>query len=200
MSGTSIARAKQFGAFMARVAMSSVRSQDNKKTIFDHQRIPDISIFDYAQRIGRFMKCSDESFLIATAYILKLRNQSLFRDIVCTSTAHRMMIASITVATKFLDESTMSNLYYAAVGGVRLEELNMLELEMLRRLGWNAFVKPSQYDEANQALVPLSHPIIDNRLWWSVLYSYNLIHINPNILPIAYNTADENDSDVQDYF
>lgn len=44
------------------------------------------------------------------------------------------------VQAKFMDDKYFTNKYYAQVGGVALEELNCLELELLRRLDYRAHV------------------------------------------------------------
>ncbi|GAB4817874.1 hypothetical protein N2152v2_004920 [Parachlorella kessleri] len=44
------------------------------------------------------------------------------------------------LACKFMDDRYFTNNYYAQVGGVSLQELNSLELELLGRLGYRAHV------------------------------------------------------------
>ena len=133
MHRCSLNRAVQFGSFVARVASAAPARKTATRTVFHHHTIPDITITDYAQRIGRhgpstprasriapshpslrhadaphaphlrFMKCSDESLLLATAYILKLHSTepTVKQDFeISQSTVHRLMIASVTVATK----------------------------------------------------------------------------------------------------
>jgi hypothetical protein len=53
---------------------------------------------------------------------------------------------------------------------------------MLRRLSWNAFVKPVEYTEAHQALAPSSHPMVDQRLWWNVVRKFHPFYIKPELL------------------
>lgn len=44
---------------------------------------------------------------------------------------HRLIIAAITVSTKFISDFFYSNSRYARVGGISLQELNHLELQFL---------------------------------------------------------------------
>lgn len=60
---------------------------------------------------------------------------------VATPLTRRLLLAALTVGAKFLDDRFLSNAYYARVGGVTLRELNAMEAELLRRLGWRATVR-----------------------------------------------------------
>lgn len=53
-----------------------------------------------------------------------------------TLTARRFLIAAATVAAKGLSDAYCRNRTYAQVGGVAVEELKILELELLYRLDW----------------------------------------------------------------
>jgi hypothetical protein len=51
------------------------------------------------------------------------------------------------VAAKFFDDVYYSNGYYARVGGVRLKEMNLLEVRLLDLLQWRLFVSPMEYQQ-----------------------------------------------------
>jgi hypothetical protein len=51
------------------------------------------------------------------------------------------------VAAKFFDDVYYSNGYYARVGGVRLKEMNLLEVRLLDLLQWRLFVSPTEYQQ-----------------------------------------------------
>ena len=57
-------------------------------------------------------------------------------------TVHRFLITAATVAAKGLSDAFWSNMNYARVGGVRVAELNLLELEFLSRLEWRIVPDP----------------------------------------------------------
>ncbi|TQV91471.1 hypothetical protein V2A60_008882 [Cordyceps javanica] len=59
-----------------------------------------------------------------------------------TLTVHRFLITAATVAAKGLSDSFWNNTTYARVGGVRLAELKMLELEFLYRVDWRIVPNP----------------------------------------------------------
>lgn len=59
-----------------------------------------------------------------------------------TLTIHRFLITAATVAAKGLSDSFWNNSTYARVGGVRLAELKLLELEFLYRVDWKIVPNP----------------------------------------------------------
>ena len=59
-----------------------------------------------------------------------------------TLTVHRFLITAATVAAKGLSDSFWNNSTYARVGGVKLAELKLLELEFLYRVDWKIVPNP----------------------------------------------------------
>lgn len=55
---------------------------------------------------------------------------------------HRFLITAATVAAKGLSDSFWNNSTYARVGGIKLAELGLLELEFLYRLDWRIVPNP----------------------------------------------------------
>jgi hypothetical protein len=61
---------------------------------------------------------------------------------ITTLTVHRFLITAATVAAKGLSDSFWNNATYARVGGVRMAELGLLELEFLYRVDWRIVPNP----------------------------------------------------------
>jgi hypothetical protein len=59
-----------------------------------------------------------------------------------TLTVHRFLITAATVAAKGLSDSFWNNSTYARVGGVRVAELKLLELDFLTRVDWKIVPDP----------------------------------------------------------
>lgn len=59
-----------------------------------------------------------------------------------TLTVHRFLITAATVAAKGLSDSFWNNSTYARVGGVKVAELKLLELEFLHRVDWKIVPDP----------------------------------------------------------
>jgi hypothetical protein len=63
-----------------------------------------------------------------------------------TSTnVHQLVLASLTVATKWHSDECYSNEFYARAGGVALQRLNKLEAELIKRLDWSLAVSEEEF-------------------------------------------------------
>ncbi|KAJ7566238.1 hypothetical protein O6H91_02G093500 [Diphasiastrum complanatum] len=106
-----------------------------RMTVFHGLRAPSISIGKYLERIFKYANCSPSCFVVAYAYINRFICQKPGISITYLN-VHRLLITSVMVAAKFLDDAYYNNAYYAKVGGVTTEEMNCLELEFLFRLNF----------------------------------------------------------------
>jgi hypothetical protein len=75
---------------------------------------------------------------------------------ITTLTVHRFLITAATVAAKGLSDSFWNNTTYARVGGIKLAELGMLELDFLYRVGWKIVPNPEALVEYYKGLVERS--------------------------------------------
>jgi hypothetical protein len=50
------------------------------------------------------------------------------------------------LAAKFYDDKYYNNQYYALIGGIKVKELNMLEINFLNSLDYWLFVEPAVYE------------------------------------------------------
>lgn len=75
---------------------------------------------------------------------------------VTTLTVHRFLITAATVAAKGLSDSFWNNTTYARVGGIKLAELGMLELDFLYRVDWKIVPNPEALVDYYKGLVERS--------------------------------------------
>lgn len=72
-------------------------------TMFHGQRVPELSIKLYAERIFKYAQCSPSCFVLGLIYMERYLQQP---NIYMTSfSVHRLLITSVVVATKFIDDS-----------------------------------------------------------------------------------------------
>ncbi|KAJ9171959.1 hypothetical protein P3X46_015253 [Hevea brasiliensis] len=114
-------------------------------TEFDGLRAPAVSIRQYIDRIFKYSGCSPSCFIVALIYVDRFIQST---DVHLTSlNVHRLLITSVMVAAKFIDDAFFNNAYYAKVGGVSTAELNRLEMKFLfsidfrLRVDVNTFVR-----------------------------------------------------------
>lgn len=102
---------------------------------------PGISVLDYLHRLAKHATLTPPLLLSMVYYIDRLC--ALYPDFtINTLTVHRFLITAATVAAKGLSDSFWNNSTYARVGGVRVAELKLLELEFLYRVDWKIVPDP----------------------------------------------------------
>ncbi|TPX11000.1 uncharacterized protein E0L32_008037 [Thyridium curvatum] len=115
--------------------------QSGNLTRFHSRTAPGISVLDYLNRLARHATLSPPLLLAMVYYIDRLC--ALYPDFtINTLTVHRFLITAATVAAKGLSDSFWNNSTYARVGGVKLAELRLLELEFLYRVDWKIVPNP----------------------------------------------------------
>lgn len=58
---------------------------------------------------------------------------------------HRLLLTGMVVAAKTHDDRFYTNKFYARIGGVELQDLNLMEARFLKLLDWAVFVKPEEF-------------------------------------------------------
>ncbi|KAJ7477118.1 cyclin-domain-containing protein [Mycena galericulata] len=102
---------------------------------FHARNVPTISLEAYLLRILKYCPTTNEVFLSLWVYfdrMSKLSAEATGRTFVIDSyNIHRLVIAGVTVASKFFSDVFYTNSRYAKVGGLPQTELNQLELQFL---------------------------------------------------------------------
>lgn len=102
---------------------------------FHARNVPTIVLEGYLSRIHKYCPASNEVFVSLLVYLDRMSKMA--RE-ACGKTfpidmynIHRLIIAGVTVASKFFSDVFYTNSRYAKVGGLPLAELNQLELHFL---------------------------------------------------------------------
>ncbi|KAJ9049057.1 Pho80p cyclin [Entomophthora muscae] len=112
-------------------------------TRFHSRAVPKISILDYLNRIVKFSPIENEVLLAALVYIDRLCSYNPTFAITSLS-IHRYLITAITVGSKVFCDSYWTNTQYAKLGGITLQELNILELEFSFLIRWDLVITPNK--------------------------------------------------------
>ena len=119
---------------------------------------PPITIHGYMERIVTHAKCSDECFVCALIYIDRII-QTRPTFVISSFNIHRLLITSVMLSAKFMDDIYYNNAYYAKVGGVPTDEINGMELEFLFLVNFTLFVQPNVFSLCKYCLAsPLLLP------------------------------------------
>ncbi|WVQ64540.1 uncharacterized protein L199_002707 [Kwoniella botswanensis] len=121
-------------------------------TRFHSRAAPGISVKDYLGRIVKYTNLEKIPLLSLLAYI----------DTTCTNlpsftlsslTVHRFLIASICAGSKAQCDVFCTNAHYAKVGGIKTQELNALERELLRVTKWDLCCHAEQLQKYYTSLI-----------------------------------------------
>ncbi|XP_030513483.2 cyclin-U2-1-like [Rhodamnia argentea] len=126
----------------------SCPSKDAKTTprgIFDCREAPDMTIQSYLERIFRYTRAGPSVYVVAYVYIDRFCQANPgFR--INARNVHRLLITTIMVASKYVEDMNYRNSYFARVGGLGTEEINRLELEFLFLMGFKLHVNLSVFE------------------------------------------------------
>ncbi|KAK6250384.1 Cyclin PHO80-like - like 5 [Theobroma cacao] len=120
------------------------RLQSQKISVFHGLTRPTISIRSYLERIFKYANCSPSCFVVAYVYLDRFVQMQPSLPI-NSFNVHRLLITSVLVSAKFMDDIYYNNAYYAKVGGISTVEMNLLELDFLFGLGFQLNVTPSDF-------------------------------------------------------
>ncbi|KAK8565960.1 hypothetical protein V6N13_021032 [Hibiscus sabdariffa] len=118
--------------------------QAQKISVFHGLSRPTISIQNYLDRIYKYANCSPSCFIVAYVYLDRFSQRQPSLPI-NSFNVHRLLITSVMVAAKFLDDMYYNNAYYAKVGGINTMEMNLLEVDFLFGLGFKLHVTPNAF-------------------------------------------------------
>ncbi|KAK4411242.1 Cyclin-U2-1 [Sesamum angolense] len=117
----------------------------SKTRVFDCNETPDMTIQSYLERIFRYTRAGPSVYVVAYAYIDRFcQFYPEFR--IGARNVHRLLITTIMVASKYVEDMNYRNSYFARVGGLTTNELNKLEVEFLFLMKFKLHVNVSVYE------------------------------------------------------
>ena len=123
--------------------ISEKKNSKNQNDIFSHARVPKIPLFDYLLRIQKYTRIDNSTIIMALIYIDRV---CIRKGLTLTNyNIHRLLFTSILISIKFNEDIIYDNLLYSKIGGVPVAELNKLEQEFLKRIGFSLFVSVEVY-------------------------------------------------------
>lgn len=131
-------------------------SRVNEDDPFSMGAAPHVAIVDYLSRLTRYVNvwrghaggkesAGVRSAVMAVIYLERLESRHGFT--VNSQNVHRLLMTSVLVATKFLEDRPLSTEFWSRVAGVSLKEVNTLESKFCALLDFELFVDEAEYDE-----------------------------------------------------
>jgi len=92
----------------------------------------------------RYGKCSPCCAVVGLIYLQRIK-KIVPRACITSRNLQRLLLVAVMLANKFLDDLYFSNKHWAKIGGLSLQEINGLELTILRLLDWRMQVSRENY-------------------------------------------------------
>ena len=112
---------------------------------------PKISILKYLQFLQEKSNCDTSCFIVAMILLDRLMINNSHVQIT-PLTVHKLCLCALMTATKFNTDTHLPNTFWAGIGGVRVEELNLLELEFLFLMGFSLVITQDEYKKWDDEL------------------------------------------------
>ncbi|KAK9051573.1 hypothetical protein SSX86_028200 [Deinandra increscens subsp. villosa] len=125
--------------------LNNAANRGNRGRVFDCNETPDMTIQSYLERIFRYTRAGPSVYVVAYVYIDRFC-QSLPEFRITGRNVHRLLITTIMVASKYVEDMNYRNSYFARVGGITTEEMNTLELEFLFLVNFKVHVNLSVFE------------------------------------------------------
>ena len=114
------------------------KNTENKYIEIFYTQEPSISIYDYLDRIQKYLNVNNSTLILSLIYIdrmckekgIKLRKNNI----------HRILFTSIVISIKYNEDKFCKNSFYAKVGGISVKELTKLENAFLKLIEFKLFV------------------------------------------------------------
>jgi len=130
--------------------LSSHASEPSSSSWFFCQSRPEVQLGDYVYHIVETLRISKPVLIHALIYVDRLVKETQFR--LCLLSVHRVILTSIMIASKFMDDIVHSNKTFASIGLVDVEELNKAEKELLFGIKFDLYVSQSLFKNYCEAL------------------------------------------------
>ena len=113
-------------------------------TMFEAYQAPTITIHKYFARLEKYFCASDECYVYALILVDRLinRHPTLY---LTSHNVHRLLVTAIVISAKIRDDCYFNNRFYASVAGIRLSEINYLEMHFLKLLDFHLYVSLDEF-------------------------------------------------------
>jgi len=116
----------------------------NQDGHFTFKVYPSISLFDYLQRIIKYVRIELSTLIIAMIYIDRICREKVFLN---EFNIHRIMLISIYMAYIYNEDCVFDNKYLALVSGLSKAEMMTLQEDFLDLVEFNLYVSDDEFEQ-----------------------------------------------------
>lgn len=121
------------------------QSQIESEGFFETLNSSNITLKEYVIRIIKYLNPSTSSFVISLILMDRIIVMNPNKISLNRNTVHKLLMSALLIAIKMNEDEHFDNKFYAKVAGVRLEELNFLEMLFCELIGFTLFISPKIY-------------------------------------------------------
>ena len=140
-----------FAKILLHILSENKKSNDYYKKLSSNQDghftfkvYPSISLFDYLQRIIKYVKIELSTLIIAMIYIDRICQDKVFLN---EFNIHRIMLISIYMAYIYNEDCIFDNKYLALVSGLSKAEMMTLQEDFLDLVEFNLYVSDKEFEQ-----------------------------------------------------
>lgn len=115
----------------------------NDEDILYSQKIPLLRIEEYLNRIVKYTRMEYSNLVNTFIYLDRFFLKENF--VLCLNNVYKLILACVVLSIKFNEDTKFKNIYYARIGGISLDEMNEIELNIYYRLDYDLFVRQDEY-------------------------------------------------------
>lgn len=129
-----------------RAPYRSAAFPDGSSSIYFSLQKPGVEMRYYVARLVKYLNVSSSVFIVALIYLDRVHAADevlALQDL----NVHRLITTALTLSCKFIEDEVHRNSTICRIGGVpSTAEMNLLEAQFLRRIGWNCAIDAQQYE------------------------------------------------------
>ena len=140
-----------FAKILLHILSENKKSKDYYKKLslnqdghFTFKVYPSISLFDYLQRIIKYLKIELSTLIIAMIYIDRICQDKVFLN---EFNIHRIMLIAIYMAYIYNEDCVFDNKYLALVSGLSKAEMMTLQEDFLDLVEFNLYVSDKEFEQ-----------------------------------------------------
>ena len=127
------------------------------------KNIPVLSLNKFLVRIMKYTECENNTLIVAYLYIMKLIEKENF--VLGVNNAYRLLLGAVVLAKKVLEDIRLNNAYYCDIGGISVNELNMIEYSLFTRINFDVNLKMEDVNKVYNQVICFLPPTRLNQMF-----------------------------------
>lgn len=98
-----------------------------------------LSIEDYIKRLITSLDISKNHIIVSLIYIDRLKIKFNYDN------CHKLVLISLLIANKFLEDDNMNNNFWANCGGISLNDINKFEIKFIKKINYMLYIQEEEF-------------------------------------------------------